>query len=142
MMFQPWASVAISRTLMPNSTTTGLPYHGSAASTTTTTARPSARARLTRPPWRCAPSPRGGTSALGAAGRRPRCPPEPPGRAPDQHQHQDAEARDITVGRADVQRGQRLDHAQREAADDHPERVVQAADDRDHERLGGERSEE
>ena len=64
---------------------------------------------------------------------RSRRPPQQPGRTQDQHENQDAEARDVAVRRSGIERGQRFDDAEDEAAHDDAERILEAADDRDRE---------
>ena len=76
------------------------------------------------------------TSCEARASRRS---PEQAGWADDQHQHQNAEADDIRVGRSDIERGQRFDDAEKQAADEHINRIIQSADDCDRKRFAGQR---
>src|SRR5690242_4861974 len=128
MMFQPCASVASSSTLMPNCSITVLPYQGSAASSATTTADTTMPAVLFTGLSLCL---RFQTRSCG--------PSEEPARPQDQHQQQHAEARDIPIGRAEIQRGQRFDDAEDESANDDAQGIVEPADDRNGERLRRER---
>ena len=112
MMFQDWAKVAKIRALMPYWISTALPKTGTKA-----------------------------IRSVAAATRRDdpsaaSCRPQGAGRAKHQDHHQQAEADDIGVGGAEIERGQGFGHADDETGQDHGERIVQPADDRDDEGLG------
>ena len=94
-MFQDWASIAISSALMPNWISTALPNHGTAASSATAAAESDQ------------PAPDHATFS-DRAGRK------------HQDQHQQAEADDVGIGRAEIERGQRLGDADNDAAGDDP----------------------